>query len=159
MQGDRKEQHSSHSLNQWKERFDLQQIHAGMLTRGEPYKRGILNKEPRSLRTWFGPSPERGPGTQPTNSKWSFQFVQCIQSSFQLQFVYVTSNVFNRKVDRSMDRAMALMCSINEDNLPLLWYLGKWGKWVFCEIFRTHTNTLRLVSPWGRPGNPAYPTA
>ena len=67
MQGDRKEQHSSHSLNQWKERFDLQQIHAGMLTRGEPYKlRGILNKEPRSLRTWFGPSPERGPGTQPT---------------------------------------------------------------------------------------------
>ena len=70
MQGDRKEQHSSHSLNQWKERFDLQQIHAGMLTRGEPYKlRGILNKEPRSLRTWFGPSPERGPGTQPTNSK------------------------------------------------------------------------------------------
>ena len=40
---------------------------------------------------------------------------------------------------------------------PLLWYLGKWGKWVFCEIFRTHT--LRLVSPWGCPGNPAYPTA
>ena len=67
MQGYRKEQHSSHSLNQWKERFGLQQIHAGMLTRGEPYKlRGILNKEPRSLRTWFGPSPERGPGTQPT---------------------------------------------------------------------------------------------
>ena len=67
MQGDRKEQHSSHSLNQWKERFGLQQIHAGMLTRGEPYKlRGILNKEPRSLRTWFGPSPERGPETQPT---------------------------------------------------------------------------------------------
>ena len=27
-----------------------------------------------------------------------------------------------------------------------------------CEIFRTHTHTLRLVSPWGRPGNPAYPT-
>ena len=91
MQGDRKDQHSSHSLNQWKERFDLWHRHAGMLTRGEPYKLiGILNKEPRSLMTWFGPSPERGPGTQPTNSKWSFQFVQCIQSSFQLQFVYIT---------------------------------------------------------------------
>ena len=33
MQGDRKEQHSSHSLNQWKERFDLWHRHAGMLTR------------------------------------------------------------------------------------------------------------------------------
>ena len=84
------------------------------------------------------------------------------------------SNVFNRKVDRSMvrtmaqcfiqcsierktipsDRAMALMCSIKEDNLPLLWYLGKWGNQVFCEIFRTQNltlYTLRLVSPWGRP--------
>ena len=38
---------------------------------------------------------------------------------------------------------------------------------VFCEIFRTHTHTLRLVSPWGRPGNlqvkfeliKLYPTA
>ena len=67
MQGDRKEQHSSHSLNQWKERFDLWHRHAGMLTGSEPHKlRGILNKEPRSLMTRFGPSPERGPGTQPT---------------------------------------------------------------------------------------------
>ena len=31
----------------------------------------------------------------------------------------------------------------------------KLRKWVFCEIFRTHIHTLRLVSPWGRPGNPA----
>ena len=84
------------------------------------------------------------------------------------------SNVFNRNVDRSMvrtmaqcfiqcsierktipsDRAMALMCSIKEDNLPLLWYLGKWGNQVFCEIFRTQNltlYTLRLVSLWGRP--------
>ena len=33
---------------------------------------------------------------------------------------------------------------------------------MFCEIFRTQNNTLhtlRLVSPWGCPGNPAYPTA
>ena len=33
MQGDRKEQHSSHSLNRWKERFDLLHRHAGMLNR------------------------------------------------------------------------------------------------------------------------------
>ena len=67
MQGDRKEQHSSHSLSQWKERFDLWHRHAGTLTGSEPYKlRGIPSKESRSLMTRLGPSPERGPGTQPT---------------------------------------------------------------------------------------------
>ena len=66
MQGDQKEQHNSYSLNQWKERFDLWHRHAGMLTGSEPYKlRGILSKEPRSIMTWLGPSPERGPRTQP----------------------------------------------------------------------------------------------
>ena len=178
MQGDHKEQHSSHSLNQWKERFDLWHRHAGMLTRGEPYKLiGILNKEPRSLMTWFGPSPERGPRTQPTkNSTWVFSsinvttmysikfpvtvriYLQCFyrQDSGPIlhilqrvfQFICVTSNVFNQKVDRSMvrtmaqcfiqcsierktipsDRAMALMCSI-KDNLPLLWYLENVKFW------------------------------
>ena len=66
-----------------------------MLTGSEPYKlRGILSKEPRSLMTRFGPSPERGPGTQPTNSKWSFQFDTShnIHSKSSFQFVYVTSN-------------------------------------------------------------------
>ena len=29
---------------------------------------------------------------------------------------------------------------------------------MFCEIFHTHTHTLRLVSPWRCPGNPAYPS-
>ena len=61
------------------------------------------------------------------------------------------------------DRAMALILSmhiiwwhnIEGDNLPLLWYLGNWGNQVFCEFF--HTHTLRLVSPWECPGNPAYP--
>ena len=70
MQGDHKEQHLSHSLNRWKERFALQHRHAGKLTGSEPYKlRGILSEEPQSLVIRFGPSPERGPGTQPTNSK------------------------------------------------------------------------------------------
>ena len=66
------------------------------------------------------------------------------------------------------------MCSIKEDNLPLLWYLENVNhiknsvgikrtrnqqsiKWVFCEIFRTHNHTLRLVSPWGRPGHTLLP--
>ena len=51
-------------------------------------------------------------------------------------------------------------CSIKEDNLPLLWYLGKWGNQVFCEIFRTQNltlYTLRLVSPWGRPEHTLLP--
>ena len=89
MQGDRKEQHSSHSLNKWKERFDLWHRHAGKLTGSEPYKlRGILNKEPQSLMTRLGPSHDEGPGTQPTNSKWSFQFV------------YVTSNITMCSIER-----------------------------------------------------------
>ena len=67
MQGNHKEQHGSHSLNRWKERFALWHRHAGMLTGSEPYKlRGILSKGLRALMTRFGPSPERGPGTQPT---------------------------------------------------------------------------------------------
>ena len=66
MQGDHKEQHSSHRLNRWKERFALWHRHVGMLTGSEPYKlRGILSKGPQALMTRLGPSPERGPGTQP----------------------------------------------------------------------------------------------
>ena len=128
MQGDRKDQHSSHSLNQWKERFDLWHRHAGMLTRGEPYKLiGILNKEPRSLMTWFGPSPERGPGTQPTKIVSevfsSIMLRQCIQPSYSSYMLHpilqciqskggqiyrqgngpmlhpISYNVFNRKED------------------------------------------------------------
>ena len=128
MQGDCKEQHSSHSLNRWKERFDLWHRYAGMLTGSEPYKlRGILNKQLRSLMTRLGPSPEKGPGTQPTNSKWSFQFVhatsniimcsikrrtnlwswQCISIEFTVHICYVQwHKVFNREEDKSKIGAM-----------------------------------------------------
>ena len=126
MQGDHKEQNGYHSLNRWKERLALQHRHAEMSTGSKPcILRGILSKGPQALMTRLGPSPERGPGTQPTNSKWSFHFVyatsyiimcsierrtnlwsrQCIQPSFQ--FVYITSNVFYREEDRSMVRAVA----------------------------------------------------
>ena len=93
MQGDCKEQHRSHSLNRWKERFDLSHRHAGMLTGSEPYKlRGILNKELRSLMTRLGPSHERGPGTQPHIRRTSnilvseFSVVYVIQRSINVLY-------------------------------------------------------------------------
>ena len=103
MQGDHKEQHSSHSLNQWKERFDLWHRHAGMLTRGEPYKLiGILNKEPRSLMTWFGPSPERGPGTQPTkNSTWVFSSIN-VTTMYSIEFPVTVRIYYSVSIDRAV---------------------------------------------------------
>ena len=66
MQRDHKEQHGSHSLNRWKERFALRHRHVGMLTGSEPYTlRGILSKGVWALMTRLSPSPERGPGTEP----------------------------------------------------------------------------------------------
>ena len=125
-------------------------------------------------------------------------FIHCVLSTRWTKCSYGQDNgpmfhtVFNERKTIPSDRAMALMCSIKEDNLPLLWYLGKckiYGGWIkvfsqiwlhpmeskdqkestiksvkcFCEIFHTltfhtHTHTLRLVSPWGCPGNPAYPS-
>ena len=35
--------------------------------------------------TWLGPSSETGPGTQPQNSKWSFQFYQCFVQYYYRQ--------------------------------------------------------------------------
>ena len=49
--------------------------------------------------------------------------------------------------------------SVGIKSTRILWYLWNWGNQVFCEIFCTNTYTLRLVSPLGCPGNPAYPTA
>ena len=58
--------------------------------------------------------------------------------------------------------------TLKGDNLPLLWYLGIGEiKCLWNFSYPDHTHTLRLVSPWGRPGNPAdrhtaqrgYPTA
>ena len=94
MQGDRKEQHSSHSLNQWKERFNLWHRHAGTLTGSEPYKlRGILSKEPRSWMTRLGPSHERGPGTQP-------HIGPMLASEFSVRICYIQwYKVFNREED------------------------------------------------------------
>ena len=127
MQGDRKEQHSSHSLNQWKERFDLWHRDAGMITGIEPYKlRGILNKEPRSLMTRFGPSHERGPGTQPHIGRTSNILV-----SFQLYMLYSVlsmcsierkSNVTIRE-DKSMVRTMTqcfIQCFYRQGSGPIL---------------------------------------
>ena len=66
MHGNHKEQHLSHSLHRWKERPTLWHRHAGMSTGSEPYTlRGILSKGAWALMTRLGPSPERGPGTQP----------------------------------------------------------------------------------------------
>ena len=162
MQGDHKEQHRSHSLNQWKERFDLWHRHAGILTGSEPYKlRGILNKEPRSLMTRFGPSSERGPGTQPHIGRTPNKIV----SEFSVRICYIQYyNVFYQKEDKAMVTTMYTLHLIlrvqchnvfyrEEDNLPLLWYLENVKFWneskeskeskesvkCFCEIFRTPT--------------------
>ena len=103
--------------------------------------------------------------------------LQCIQSSFQ--FVYVTSNGTKCSIEKRTNPwpgQWSNITYIKEDNLPLLWYLEnvkfcwnqkhkdsviplKLRKSSVCEIFCTHTYTLRLVSPLGCPGNSAYPTA
>ena len=73
-----------------------------MLTGSEPHKlRGILNKEPQSLMTRFGPSPERGPGTQPHIGRTS----NILVSEFSV--VYVIQRSTNVSYSVSIDRAVA----------------------------------------------------
>ena len=158
MQGDRKEQHSSHSLNQWKERFILWHRHAGTLTGSEPYKlRGILSKELRSLMTRLGPSHERGPGTQPhigpmLVSEFSVRIHhttlrQCIQSRFQ--FVYnmtVVQCVQSKKMTNlrlgqwpnvtskyhtlpESVLSTSTKCSYRQGNGPILFVYIMWPHW------------------------------
>ena len=81
---------------------------------------------------------------------------------FHTVFHQLVQCVLSRRVFLSTGQWPSVICVHNETtlkggNLPLLWYLGNWRNQVFCEIFRTQT--LRLVSPWGCPSNPAYPIA
>ena len=121
MQGDHKEQNGSHSLNRWKERLALQHRHAEMSTGSKPcILRGILSKGPQALMTRLGPSHNEGPGTQPTK----------IVSEFSVRICYIQYyNAFNRKADRSIDKAVAQCyqsnmfcinreCSIERKTIP-----------------------------------------
>ena len=174
MQGDRIEQYGSHSLNRWKERFALQHRHAGMIKGSELYTlRGILDKGVWALMTRLAHSHERGPTTQPNieyHSKWVFSsytlypaFYQCYNSGTMYsnekrtnlrlgQWPNVTSTKCSYWQGSGPMLFVYIMWLHKGDNLPLLWYLGNWRNQVFCEIFYTHTHTLRLVSPWGCPG-------
>ena len=104
---------------------DMQECSTG----GEPYKlRGILNKEPRSLMTRFGPSPERGPGTQPHIGRTPNKIV----SEFSVRIHHTTfyqcyDNVFNRVSSSSsymlQPSLSRTMCSI--ERWTDLWS-GQW---------------------------------
>ena len=76
---------------------------------------------------------------------------QCIQSTLMFHTVFLSTGQWPN-------------ITYIKENLPLLWYLGNQFRRnqqsnQLSVLWNFFTHTLRLVSPWGRPGNPAYPTA
>ena len=106
MHGNHKEQHLSHSLDRWKERFALQHRHAGMSTGSEPYTlRGILDRGAWALMTRLGsPQWEKDLGHSPTSDQH-----RIIVSEFSVCIYYTE---FYQQYDNST------MCSIERRIIP-----------------------------------------
>ena len=176
MQGDRKEQHSSHSLKPMEGKiWSLTQTCRNDNREWTPQiERHPLTKNPRSLRTWFGPSPERGPGTQPTkNSKW---ISVRTMYSIKFQFVYVTYSNATIREDKSMVRTMAQCyqsnqgeCSYRQGSGPMIFVYIMWPHWKetishFCDTLkiwnsgRNQRNQLSVLWNFSYPKPyPVYP--
>ena len=122
MQGDHKEQHSSHSLNRWKKRLALQHRYVGMSTGSEPYiLRGILSKGPWALMTRLGPSHERGPGTQPHKIVSEFSVRICYTAFYQCYDYNVTMFSIERRTNQYY-KYNVTMCSIElstKESVPI----------------------------------------
>ena len=179
MQGDHKEQHSSHSLNRWKERFALWHRHAGMSTGSEPYTlRTILDKGVQALMTRLGPSHEEGPRTQ-SHIRWTPNMT--LSEFYHMYVIWYCQgycpilhilqrvsyredkqcyNVINREDDKSMIGAVAQCyqynkfyqgeCSYWQGNGPMLFVYIMWPPWKETISHFCDTLEMWILSNFGR---------